>query len=356
MRIVFFGTPKFAIPTLEQLISAPQFQVVGVVTQPDKKRGRGNQLMPSPIKALALTHELPIWQPARIKKDPNAIAALRDLQADVFVVVAYGQILSQEILDLPKLGCINVHGSILPQYRGAAPIQRCLMDGVTTTGITTMLMDAGMDTGAMLLEAQTSVGLLDNAHQVAAKLALMGADLLVQTLVDLNQITPTPQDHSAATYAPPIQKSEYTIEWTGETPPTSIALHDRIRGLYPDCVTTFRGQSLKITASVPLCPECWAALPPEFQKLQVELADLDRQPTTPGTVVKIAKGFGPIVQTGSGYLLLREVQLSGKRAQSGADLVNGTRLAVGEVLGADEVELPPPVAVLTFFYSGGTPE
>ncbi len=340
MRIVFFGTPKFAIPTLEQLISAPQFQVVGVVTQPDKKRGRGNQLMPSPIKALALTHELPIWQPARIKKDPNAIAALRDLQADVFVVVAYGQILSQEILDLPKLGCINVHGSILPQYRGAAPIQRCLMDGVTTTGITTMLMDAGMDTGAMLLEAQTFVGLLDNAHQVAANLAQIGADLLVQTLVDLDRITPTPQAHSAATHAPPIQKSEYTIDWTGgenqAAPPTSIALHNRIRGLYPDCVTTFRGQSLKITASVPLSPECWAALPPEFQKLQGELAGLDLQPTAPGTVVKIAKGLGPIVQTGSGYLLLREVQLSGKRAQSGADLVNGTRLAVGEVFGGRE--------------------
>jgi methionyl-tRNA formyltransferase len=344
MRIVFFGTPKFAIPTLEQLISEPQFQVVGVVTQPDKKRGRGNQLMPSPIKALALTHELPIWQPARIKKDPNAIAALRDLQADVFVVVAYGQILSQEILDLPKLGCINVHGSILPKYRGAAPIQRCLTEGVTTTGITTMLMDAGMDTGAMLLEAQIPVGLLDNAHQLATKLAPIGANLLVQTLVDLNRITPTPQEHSAATYAPPIQKSEYTIDWTGSAPaapPTSIALHNQIRGFYPDCVTTFRGQSLKITASVPLSPECWAALPPEFQKLQIELAGLDLQPTAPGTVVKIAKGFGPIVQTGSGYLLLREVQLSGKRTQTGMDLVNGTRLAVGEVLGAIE-ESPTP--------------
>ncbi len=336
MRIVFFGTPKFAIPTLEQLISEPQFQVVGVVTQPDKKRGRGNQLMPSPIKALAVTHELPIWQPVRIKKDLNAIAALRDLQADVFVVVAYGQILSQEILDLPQLGCINVHGSILPEYRGAAPIQRCLIDGVTTTGITTMLMDAGMDTGAMLLKAETTVELLDNAHQVGTKLALLGADLLVQTLVDLNRITPTPQEHSAATYAPPIQKSEYAIEWRGgsnpEAPPTSIALHNRIRGLYPDCVTTFRGQSLKITASVPLCAESSAVLP-EFQKLQEELTGLDPQPLVPGTVVKIAKGFGPIVQTGSGYLLLREVQLSGKRPQSGTDLVNGTRLAVGEVLG-----------------------
>jgi methionyl-tRNA formyltransferase len=334
MRIVFFGTPKFAIPTLEKLLSQPQFQVVGVVTQPDKKRGRGNQLMPSPIKVLALTHEIPIWQPARIKKDSNAIAALRDLQADVFVVVAYGQILSPEILDLPKLGCINVHGSILPQYRGAAPIQRCLTDGVNTTGITTMLMDAGMDTGAMLLETQIPVSLLDNAHQLAAKLALKGADLLIDTLVDFDRITPTPQEHTAATYAPPIQKSEYPIEWTK----SSLILHNQIRGFYPDCVTTFRGQSLKVTASAPLGAEFWADLPAEIQKLQPEIDELDLQSTLPGTVVKIAKGLGPIVQTSSGYLLLREVQLSGKRPQSGADLVNGTRLSVGEVLGAIEVE------------------
>jgi methionyl-tRNA formyltransferase len=329
MRIVFFGTPKFAIPTLEKLLSNPQFEVVGVVTQPDKKRGRGNQLMPSPIKTLALTHEIPIWQPSRIKKDPNAIAALGNLAADLFVVIAYGQILSQEILDLPKLGCINVHGSILPQYRGAAPIQRCLTDGVKITGITTMLMDAGMDTGAMLLEYQTPVNLLENAHQLAARLAIAGADLLVETLVEFDQITPTPQAHSAATYAPPIQKSEYAIEWTQ----ASITLHNQIRGFYPDCVTTLRGQPLKITATAPLSTEFWANLPVEIQKLQPEIDALDLQPTAPGTVIKIAKGLGPIVQTGSGYLLLREVQLSGKRPQSGADLVNGMRLAVGEVIG-----------------------
>ena len=285
--------------------------------------------MPSPIKTLALTHEIPIWQPSRIKKDPNAIAALRNLQADVFVVIAYGQILSQEILDLPKLGCINVHGSILPQYRGAAPIQRCLTDGVKTTGITTMLMDAGMDTGAMLLKDQTPVSLLENAHQIAAKLAVKGADLLIETLVNLDRITPTIQEHSAATYAPPIQKSEYEIDWTR----SSIALHNQIRGFYPDCVTTLRGQLLKITASAPLGTEFWADLPPEIQKLQSEIDGLDLQPTLPGTIVKIAKGLGPIVQTGSGYLLLREVQLSGKRPQSGADLVNGMRLAIGEVIG-----------------------
>ena len=329
MRIVFFGTPQFAIPTLEKLLSQPEIQVVGVVTQPDKNRGRGNKLSPSPIKELAIAHQLPIWQPARIKKDPETIESLRALAADIFVVIAYGQILSQEILDLPKLGCINVHGSLLPQYRGAAPIQRCLTDSVTSTGITTMLMDAGMDTGAMLLKYETPVGLFDCAEGLAAKLAIEGADLLIDTLVNLDQITPTPQEHTAATAAPPIQKSEYTIDWTR----SNLAIHNQIRGFYPNCVTTFRAQPLKIMATVPLEAELQTELPPEIQKLLPEIANLDLRSSFPGTVVKIAKGLGPIIQTGSGCLLLREVQLSGKRPQSGTDLVNGARLAAGELLG-----------------------
>ncbi|NEQ21603.1 MAG: methionyl-tRNA formyltransferase, partial [Microcoleus sp. SIO2G3] len=167
MRVVFFGTPQFAVPSLERLVNHPKFEVLGVVTQPDKRRGRGNQLTPSPVKAVALTHQLPVWQPKRVKKNAETLTQLSQTEADVFVVVAYGQILSQEILDMPKLGCINVHGSILPKYRGAAPIQWCLYHGETETGITTMLMDAGMDTGAMLLKAYTPIQLLDNAHQLA---------------------------------------------------------------------------------------------------------------------------------------------------------------------------------------------
>jgi methionyl-tRNA formyltransferase len=329
MRIVFFGTPQFAIPTLEQLLAEPQFQVVGVVTQPDKNRGRGNQLSPSPIKAVALAHQLPIWQPARIKKDPDTIAALRDLDADIFVVVAYGQILSQEILDLPRSGCINVHGSLLPAYRGAAPIQRCLTDGVTHTGITTMLMDAGMDTGAMLLKYETPVSLWDNTDRLAAKLAVEGARLLVETIHHLDRITPTLQEHSAATFAPPIQKSEYSIDWTR----SNISLHNQVRGFYPNCVATFRTQPLKIIATAPLAAEFQTDLTPAMQKLLPEIESLDPSNSLPGTVVKIAKGLGPIVQTGSGCLLLQEVQLAGKRPQSGADLVNGMRLAIGEMLG-----------------------
>jgi methionyl-tRNA formyltransferase len=329
MRIVFFGTPQFAIPTLERLLADSQFEVVGVVTQPDKNRGRGNKLSPSPIKELATAHQIPIWQPARIKKDPETIAALSDLAADIFVVVAYGQILSPEILDLPARGCINVHGSLLPAYRGAAPIQRCLTDGVTRTGITTMLMDAGMDTGAMLLKYETPVSLWDNADRLAAKLAVEGANLLVDTLQNIDRITPTPQEHTAATAAPPIQKSEYQIDWTR----SNISLHNLVRGFYPNCVATFRKQPLKILATAPIPAEFQADLSPQMQNLLADLASLDPNTSVPGTVVKIAKGLGPIVQTGSGYLLLHEVQPAGKRPQSGADLVNGTRLAVGEIFG-----------------------
>ncbi|NES83985.1 MAG: methionyl-tRNA formyltransferase, partial [Moorea sp. SIO2B7] len=159
MRVVFFGTPQFALPCLEGLLNHPEFEVVGVVTQPDKRRGRGNQLIPSPVKSIALAHKLPVWQPQRLKKHRETLTQLRQVKADAFVVVAYGQILSQEILDMPTAGCINVHGSILPKYRGAAPIQWCLYNGEAQTGITTMLMDAGMDTGAMLLKAYTPIRL-----------------------------------------------------------------------------------------------------------------------------------------------------------------------------------------------------
>jgi len=153
MKVIFFGTPQFAVPSLENLLNHPDFEVVAVVTQPDKRRGRGNELIPSPVKNVALAHQLPVWQPQRVKKDPETRNLLRQAQADAFAVVAYGQILSQEILDMSKLGCINVHGSLLPKYRGAAPIQWCLYNGEMETGIATMLMDAGMDTGAMLLKA-----------------------------------------------------------------------------------------------------------------------------------------------------------------------------------------------------------
>ncbi|MBD2514803.1 methionyl-tRNA formyltransferase [Nostoc sp. FACHB-973] len=328
MKIVFFGTPQFAVPTLEKLLNNSKFEVLAVVTQPDKRRERGNKLTPTPVKAIATVHNLPVWQPERVKKDTETLNLLKQSDADVFVVVAYGQILSSKILNMPKLGCINVHGSILPKYRGAAPIQWCLYNGEQETGITTMLMDAGMDTGAMLQIATTPIGLLDNAQDVAERLATIGGDLLVETLLKLEtkEIQPIPQDNLEATYAPLIQKQDYGLDWSK----SAIQLHNQIRGFYPNCTATFRDKELKITASAPLGTEGDRDLPPE---LLHKLPDLSNISDRPGVVVSIAKGIGAIVQTGEGLLVLREVQLAGKRPQSGWDFVNGSRLSVGEVFG-----------------------
>lgn len=328
MKIVFFGTPEFAVPSLQRLINHAGFEVLAVVTQPDKRRGRGNQLIPSPVKSIALEQSIPVLQPKSVKKDAEALDKLKTAQADAFVVVAYGQILSQAILDMPRLGCINAHGSILPKYRGAAPIQWSIYNGDRETGITTMLMDAGMDTGAMLLEVRTPIALLENFYDVAARLANLSADLLVDTLLGLKQgrLQPKPQDTTQATYAPLIQKVDYELDWTR----MAIALHNQIRGFYPNCITSFRGEPLKIIATVPISEENWAELPPEYAALQQEWAGWRQEATQPGAIVAIAKGLGAVVQTGNGLLLLKEVQQAGKRPQSGMDFANGSRLTLGE--------------------------
>jgi methionyl-tRNA formyltransferase len=334
MKLVFFGTPQFAVPSLQRLLMHPDFEIVAVVTQPDKRRGRGNDLMPSPIKAIATPYQIPVWQPRSVKKSAETLELLCNAKADAFVVVAYGQILSQEILDMPRLGCINAHGSLLPQYRGAAPIQWCLYDGATETGITTMLMDAGMDTGAMLLKAKTPIGLYENSLDLAKTLSTMAADLLVETLsgLDRGKIQPMPQDDSQATYARLIQKSDYGLDWSK----SAIALHHQIRGFYPNCIATFRQTPLKILATVPLGNVDVTALPPALQAIASEWQPLlnptQISPAQSGTVVAILKNHGAVVQTGEGLLLLREVQPSGKRSQSGWDFVNGNRLGIGETL------------------------
>jgi methionyl-tRNA formyltransferase len=327
MKIVFFGTPQFAVPTLEALLKNPEFEVLAVVTQPDKRRGRGNELSPSSVKAIAQAHQIPVWQPKSVKKDPETLEKLRLTQADVFVVIAYGQILSQEILDMPRFGCVNVHGSILPKYRGAAPIQWCLYHGEPETGITTMLMDAGMDTGAMLLKAITEIAPLDNAQDLAIRLSSMGADLLVETLPKLinQELQPIPQDNEQATYAPLIKKPDYELDWMR----SSISLYNQVRGFYPNCTTQFRGTILKVTRAIPIVPEVLMQLPDEFAELRfVNLSPSE----TPGEVVAVLKNWGAVIQTGNGLLLLQEVQQAGKRSQSGWDFANGTRIEVGERL------------------------
>jgi methionyl-tRNA formyltransferase len=328
MQIIFLGTPQFAVPSLEKLLEHPAFEVLAVVTQPDKRRGRGINTIPSPVKKIALEHQLPVWQPVRIKKDLETLEKLQTSKADVFVVVAYGQILSPQILAMPKLGCVNVHGSLLPQYRGAAPIQWSIYNGDQETGVTTMLIDEGMDTGPMLLKTYTPISLFDNAHDIAAKLAQQGADLLIETLLKLEQgkIDPIPQDLTLATYTRLIDKSDYVIDWSRP----ALAIHNQVRGFYPHCVTSFKSQPLKIIATLPITEAREIPLPPDLAKLESQWQELTSLSGTPGEVIKIIKNLGLAIQTGEGLLLVLEVQLAGKRVQSAWDFVNGTHLEVGE--------------------------
>ena len=330
MKIVFFGTPQFAVPSLKSLLAHPEFDVLAVVTQPDKRRGRGGKVSASPVKATAqeLAPACPIWQPARIKKDAETLTKLDALKADAFVVIAYGQILSQEMLDMPKWGCVNAHGSILPEYRGAAPIQWSLYHGEPETGVTTMLMDAGMDTGPMLMKEIISIGLMDNAWQVAEKLAYLSADMLPVTLAKLEQqaIRPTLQDDEKATYAPLIKKEDYVLNWDR----SAEALHNQVRGFYPNCVTQFREKALKVIETMPLSESVLDRVEDEVRSRYQDTEITQSQPC--GTIVAVLRGYGPIIQTGDGHLLLREVKPSGKRALSGWDFANGSRVEVGERL------------------------
>lgn len=321
VRVVFFGTPQFAVPTLQQLLDAPDIEVVAVVSQPDRRRGRGSQVSASPVKALAIAHDLPVWQPERLRRDPVVLSQLQQMNADAFVVVAYGQLLPAEVLEMPRLGCINVHGSLLPAYRGAAPIQWSLINGDRETGIVTMQMDVGMDTGPMLLRWATPIALDDNSQSLGDRLATAGAELLLQTLrqLDQGQLAAMPQDEAAATYARLLQKEDFQLTWDQSAP----ELHNRIRGLYPGASLPVQGDRLKVLASLPL--GLGLPLPADYAAWQ----DWQSAPAKPGTVLAIAKSVGPIVATREGALLLLQVQPAGRKPLSGWDWANGLRLQEG---------------------------
>ncbi len=253
LRIVFMGTPKFAVPALTA-IHERGHRIVQVVTQPDRPKGRGRLLTPPPVKNTALALGLPVSQPPRVK-DPGAVAAIQALDPDVIVVVAYGQLLSAALMDIPRLGSINIHASLLPKYRGAAPIQWAIIRREPETGITTMMMDAGMDTGDILLTAPTPIGDDETAQTLHDRLALMGGDLIVDTLEGLARgaITPRPQDPALATVAPMLKKSDGIIDWQQ----SAVDIDARIRGLtpWPGAVTTIGGKRVKLleakTVSMP---------------------------------------------------------------------------------------------------------
>ena len=239
MRILFMGTPQFAVPSLERLYGS--FEIIGVITQPDRPAGRGKRLRPPPVKLLAQRLGLPVHQPEKVR---DFVEEIRTLKPDCIVVVAYGKILPREILEIPPYRVINLHASLLPKYRGAAPIQRALMAGEKTTGNTVMLVNERMDAGDILSQEEVSIEEEDNLETLSEKLSRKGADLLVNTLSLWfeRKITPIPQNEEEATYAPPVQKEELRICW--KAPARSV--RDRVRGLYPNAYAFFRGERIKI--------------------------------------------------------------------------------------------------------------
>jgi methionyl-tRNA formyltransferase len=306
MRLIFLGTPAFAVPTLERVVDAGH-EVVAVVTQPDRPSGRGQHAAPPPVKEAAGRLGLPVYQPERVRR-AEAVEYLRALGADAMVVVGYGQIIPQAVIDLVPLGIINVHASLLPKYRGAGPIQWAIAKGETRTGVTTMRIDAGLDTGDMLLKAGTEIGPEENAVELGERLASLGAALLVKTLEGLERgtIAPQKQDPAEATYAPLLKKEDGLIDWSQP----AQAIHDRVRGLqpWPGAYTKFRGQTLHI----------WKSRRREEQS---------------GAGGRLASLRPLLVGCGSGSLELVEVQLEGRKRMAAADFANGQRLNENDILG-----------------------
>ena len=309
MRLVFLGSPAFAVPTLEKLVESGA-RVLEVVTQPDRPRGRGQQAGAPPVKEAALRLGLPVYQPERVRR-PEAVERLRGLAPDAMVVVGYGQIIPQSAIDIPRFGIINVHASLLPKYRGAAPMQWAIANGETRTGVATMRIDAGLDTGDVLLTAETAIGPAETAIELGARLALLGADLLIRTLegLEAGSLAGRKQDPAEATYAPLLKKEDGRISW--DLP--AAAIHNRVRGFqpWPGAYTAFRGQTLRIWKSRPAAASCLAG---QAAGRLASLAPL-------------------VVGCGAGALELIEVQLEGRRRMSAADFANGHRLTENDVLG-----------------------
>lgn len=309
LRVVFMGTPEFAVPCLAALHADDNCEVIGVYTQPDKPRGRGQKLLPSPVKAWAEEHGLPVHQPVKIKTE-EATAELRGLKPDLVVVVAFGQILSQEILDIPPHGCINVHGSLLPRYRGAAPMQWCVINGETKTGITTMMMDAGLDTGDMLLKEELTIGPDMTLEEVHDNLMEMGAQVLMKTIEELRAGTlkRVPQE-GESNYAPMLTKETGHIDWQK----SAQEIHNLVRGLnsWPGAYTAHEGQKFKIWRTV----------------LTGETATSG---TTAGEILAADSSQGLKVAAGDGQVLaITELQAPGKKKMQAQDYLRGNSLAAG---------------------------
>jgi methionyl-tRNA formyltransferase len=308
LNIIFMGTPGFAIPSLTMLIASDN-TIAGVVTQPDRPSGRGKKLTPPPVKTLALQHALPVLQPERVKEE-NVIQWLRSKKPDLIVVVAFGQILPPKILKIPSYGCINLHTSLLPQYRGAAPINWALINGEKKTGVSTILMNEWMDTGDIFLQMETKIEEKEDALTLSNRLSTLGAKLLLKTISQLKRggLTPTPQNHSKVTYAPLLKKDDGHIDWRKN----AQAIHSQIRGTlpWPGAFTYLDKKLLKIFNSVVIDEE---------------------NRGSPGKIFQVG-AEGIKVATGKECLLLTEVQLQGRKRMNAAEFIKGHPVPTGTSL------------------------
>jgi methionyl-tRNA formyltransferase len=312
LKLVFCGTPAFAVPSLSALLADSYFQVAAVVTQPDRPRGRGKKTASSPVKDAALDAGVPVYQPEKIKSE-SSLDYFKRLAPDVVVIIAYGQIIPAALIAIPRLGWINLHGSLLPKYRGAAPINWAIINGEKVTGLTTMQIDAGLDTGPMLLKYQTGIGPDETAPDLYAQLAEAGAPLIAETLkkLDQSEITATPQDNSQATLAPPLKKEDGRIDWFLPAP----KIYNRIRGLqpWPGAFTTFRGATCRIWGK-PLKPVAAGG--------------------TPGIILPTQEDGLLVICGGSTVLHVEQVQIEGRNRISDREFMNGARIAPGEHFGS----------------------
>jgi methionyl-tRNA formyltransferase len=345
MRVLFWGTPAYALPSLDALVAGGH-TIVGVVTQPDRRRGRGGDLIPSPVKARALELGVPVFTPSRIRREPAVQEALAALTPDLSVVVAFGQILPPAVLAQPPLGCWNGHGSLLPRWRGAAPIQWALLEGDAETGVGIMAMEEGLDTGPVLLERRLAIGLLENASQLGLRLARLTAELLLEALPRIEaagagseperwqRLALRDQEAAGVTHARLLGKPDYQLDWSAQ----ALAVHRRVMGLYPGAHTLWRGRRLQILASEPLVQRLADQLSPDGARLAAiwagaaEPAAAASAPA-PGTVLAAESGVGLVVATGGCPLLVREGRLEGKGTVSGTSLIQQWGGAIGERLG-----------------------
>ena len=308
MRVVFMGTPEFAVPSLKALLDAG-YGVVGVFTQPDRPVGRGHKLAACPVKKLAVERGVPVYQFERLRNE-EGLACLRALAPDIVVTAAFGQILSQALLDVPKMGTVNVHASLLPAYRGAAPINWCILNGETKTGVTTMLTDAGVDTGAMLLRRETDIGEVETAAELSVRLSQLGAELLIETLKGYiaGEIAPIPQDERLASRQPMLKKEMGLIDWTRSA--KEIACQARGLDPWPSAYTDYLGGTLKIYRARPAMGE-----------------------GEPGTVLRSSAKEGLFVACGEGALEVLEMQAPGGKRMSARAYLAGKKIEPGTRFG-----------------------